>query len=83
MCFIFRTCYPCNNSERMIEEIIPESSFYHPQSFAIDSDNDHIYWSDRSYNAIIRSNLDGSNETVIINGSCFGIGHLTLDVKNR
>ena len=67
----------------MIEEIIPKSSLYHPISFAIDSDNDHIYWSDSSYDAIIRSNLDGSNETVIINGSGFGIGHLTLDVKNR
>ncbi|XP_063440468.1 uncharacterized protein LOC134721412 [Mytilus trossulus] len=65
----------------MIEEIIPKSSLYHPISFAIDSNNDHIYWSDSSYNAVIRSNLDGLNGTVIINGS-FGVGHLTIDQKN-
>ncbi|VDI39770.1 Hypothetical predicted protein [Mytilus galloprovincialis] len=76
-----RTCYPCNDNDRMIEEIIPKSSLYHPISFSIDSDNDHIYWSDSRYNAVIRSNLDGSNKTVIIKSS-HGIGHLTLDVKN-
>ncbi|XP_071174260.1 von Willebrand factor D and EGF domain-containing protein-like [Mytilus edulis] len=75
-----RTCYPCYDNERMIEEIVPKSSLYHPISFAIDSEHDHIYWSDRNYNAVIRSNLDGLNETVIINSS-FGIGHLTIDQK--
>ncbi|XP_063442415.1 low-density lipoprotein receptor-related protein 4-like [Mytilus trossulus] len=77
-----RTCYPCNDNERRIEEIIPKSTLYHPISFSIDSENDHIYWSDSSDNAVIRSNLDGSNKTVIIKSSS-GIGHITLDVKNR
>ncbi|CAC5386360.1 unnamed protein product [Mytilus coruscus] len=79
---IHRTCYPCYDNERKIEVIIPKSSNYHAHSVAIDSDNDHIYWSDRDYNAVFRSELDGSNELVIINSSA-KIGHIALDVKNN
>ncbi|CAC5375042.1 unnamed protein product [Mytilus coruscus] len=79
---IHRTCYPCYDNERKTEVIIPKSSNYHAQSVAIDSDNDHIYWSDRDYNAVFRSELDGSNELVIINSSA-KIGHIALDVKNN
>lgn len=59
-------------------------SDYHPYSIAIDSDHDHIYWSDHHYKALIRSELDGSNKTIILdNANVVGIGHIALDVINR
>lgn len=76
--FSFRTCYPCNDNERKVDEIITKSSGYHPHSFAIDSEHDNIYWSDKNQNAIFRSDLDGSNILVVLK-STFGIGHITMD----
>ncbi|CAC5416230.1 unnamed protein product [Mytilus coruscus] len=79
-----RICYPCHTNERETEVIIPEVSDYHPYSIAIDSDHDHIYWSDHNFNAVIRSELDGSNKTVILDSeNVVRIGHIALDVNNR
>lgn len=81
---IFRICYPCQTNEREAEVIIPEVSDYHPYSIAIDSDHDHIYWSDHNLKVLIRSELDGSNKTIILDSeNVFGIGHIALDVNNR
>lgn len=81
--YFSRTCYQCYNDERKIDEIIPKSSsLYHPYSLAVDSDHDHIYWSDSSHNAIIRSELNGSNIIYVLNRTV-GIGHIVLDSTNR
>ncbi|XP_063442414.1 uncharacterized protein LOC134722722 [Mytilus trossulus] len=80
--YIHRTCYPCYKDERKVDEIIPRSSsLYHPFSLAIDSDRDHIYWSDSSHNAILRSELDGSNITYVLNRTV-GIGNIALDTTS-
>ncbi|CAC5375044.1 unnamed protein product [Mytilus coruscus] len=78
---IHRTCYPCYDNERKVDEIIAKSSSYHPYSLAIDSDHDNIYWSDNNQKAIIRSDIDGSNILVVLN-STSGIGHITVDSNN-
>ncbi|XP_076111119.1 von Willebrand factor D and EGF domain-containing protein-like isoform X1 [Mytilus galloprovincialis] len=78
-----RVCYPCYENERQPEIIVEESSPYHPHSFAIDSDNDHIYWSDYQYEALIRSDLNGLNKTVILeNGKYGAIGYIALDLND-
>ncbi|VDH98697.1 Hypothetical predicted protein, partial [Mytilus galloprovincialis] len=76
------TCYPCDSNERQIEDILQKSSKYRPHSVAVDSEHDNIYWSERNYKAVFRSELDGSNEIEIINSSA-EIGYLTLDVNNN
>ncbi|CAG2220489.1 unnamed protein product [Mytilus edulis] len=79
---IHRTCYPCDSNERQIEDILPKSSKYRPHSVAVDSEHDHIYWSERNYKAVFRSELDGTNEVEIIRSSA-EIGYITLDVNNN
>ncbi|XP_076109570.1 uncharacterized protein LOC143078599 [Mytilus galloprovincialis] len=78
---IHRTCYPCYENERKIEEIITKSSLYHPHSLAIDSEHDNIYWSDKNHKSIIRSELDGSNILPVLNSTA-GIGHIAVDSNN-
>ncbi|CAG2211168.1 unnamed protein product [Mytilus edulis] len=79
--FVSRTCYPCYDNERMIEEIIPKSSLYHPISFAIDSTTTIFTGLTAAIMQLSAQILMGLNGTVIINGS-FGVGHLTIDQKN-
>ncbi|CAG2245243.1 unnamed protein product [Mytilus edulis] len=53
-----------------------------PAGVAVDGINDHLYWAENGGYQIYRSNLDGSNNTVIIKLSSPPLD-LELDIPNR
>ncbi|XP_052064004.1 low-density lipoprotein receptor-related protein 6-like isoform X2 [Mytilus californianus] len=79
---ISRTRYPPTSSERIVEVIVSDSKGI-PDSIAVDSDNDHIYWTDRGLDRIMRSNLDGSNKILILDTGLKMPRAIELDTTDR
>ncbi|VDH93302.1 Hypothetical predicted protein, partial [Mytilus galloprovincialis] len=54
-----------------------------PDGIAVDSVNDHIYWTDKGLKRIMRSNLDGSDKTLILGTGLENPRAIELDTANR
>lgn len=74
-----RVRYP--SEEKSAPEVIAKTVT--PSSIAVDTVDNHVYWVQYGLNGnIIRCNLNGSNETVILK-NLHDTGGITLDSKRR
>ncbi|XP_063417215.1 low-density lipoprotein receptor-related protein 4-like [Mytilus trossulus] len=69
--------YPSKNVT--IQKVV--RSFGSPSGLAVDSTNEHLYWVDDDGHRLVRSNLDGSNVTVLSKLSNPFV--IRLDLTNR
>ncbi|CAG2249638.1 unnamed protein product [Mytilus edulis] len=75
----FRLNYPSVDNDT--EVIFQQEAGSYSSGIAVDSINDYLYWS--NYSDLVRSNLDGSDITPILNFSSNGsIGTLEVDSEN-
>lgn len=77
---ISRLKYPFNNRE--VAEVIITDDIHTPDGIAIDSVNDHLYWTDTGIDKVMRSNLDGSSRTVILDTNLQEPRAIVLDEAN-
>lgn len=75
--FFHRFPYPTD--DRPTPEVIINVN--NPTGVAIDPIDDHLYWAVKS-NKIYRSNLDGTDSTIIVNDVYFPLD-IDLDISNR
>lgn len=78
MFYAFRINYP-PKTEIPAENILNNGNYF---GLAVDSIHDHLYWTNQG---IFRSNLDGSNATLIldIDSDNYFAGDIDLDIRNR
>ncbi|VDI38277.1 Hypothetical predicted protein [Mytilus galloprovincialis] len=74
--------YPPTSNETTLEDIVLDN-INTPIGIAVDSVNDHIYWTDTGLQRIMRSNLDGSNTTLILGTGLENPRAIELDTANR
>lgn len=75
--FIYRINYP-SIDKTPAEDIILGKN---PIGIAVDSIHDHLYWADNGLQGIFRSNIDGSNTTIILNNTG-SLADIELDIIN-
>ncbi|CAC5377277.1 LRP2 [Mytilus coruscus] len=74
---VYRFPYPSNNTT--LQTVV--QSLSNPTGLAVDSANDHIYWTDDGTYRLSRCNLDGSNATML--STFIDPWVIRLDVTNR
>lgn len=73
---IYRINYP--SIDKTPAEVIIIGSY--PSGIAVDSINDHLYWTDIGRGSIFRSNIDGLNTITILNNIYSLV--IELDIRN-
>lgn len=74
---MYRFQYPSKN--RVLQTVVQTG--VSPAGLAIDSANNHLYWSDHDEQTVSRCNLDGTHVTVLTTLATPYV--IRLDVKNR
>ncbi|XP_076104146.1 von Willebrand factor D and EGF domain-containing protein-like [Mytilus galloprovincialis] len=77
---ISRIKYQSSNNGTV--EVIITEDIMTPDGIAIDSVNDHLYWTDTGIDKVMRSNLDGSVRTVILDTDLQEPRAIVLDTSN-
>ena len=70
---------------KVIHRAVDSSYSYngYPMDMALDVEGGIIYWTERVYNRIMRSNFDGSNQEILISSGIQDPDGLALDLENE